>query len=233
MGYVLDVGSLYLKGTISIDNLVIEPLSHFVYYGCVNGNAPLWFLTNLFLVRFFYNLLFLYRNLVTVSALLMAIMLHYMEWNYPLNCGGFMAGLFFYSLGYLLRSKQYGNWQLILSALVYLVSIMMGIQRVSIFRNSLEQGEHYWVFYIQSIAAIIMVNNIAKRSRIGKGNILCSIGKDSMSYYVTHWPIILIVITVLKKTGFNNQTMFIMIIVSILILVLPLLNNIIKNMKFV
>ena len=210
----------------------LEPLSYFAHYGCVNGNAPLWFLTNLFCARFIYNL-FQRKILVALLALVMAIALHYIGWNYPLNLGGLMVGLFFYALGDLLRSRQYGIWQFIVSALLFALSIMIGIQRVSIFRNNLEQGEYYVLFFIQSIAAIIMVNNLVNRLKLSETNILCLIGRDSIGFYVSHWPIVLVILTLLKQLGNFSQLLTIMTVVVLLAMILPIVNYTIKRLKLI
>lgn len=232
IGYLLDVGSQYLKGTMSINGLIVEPLSYFAHYGCVNGNAPLWFLTNLFCARFIYNL-FQRKILVALLALVMAIALHYIGWNYPLNLGGLMVGLFFYALGDLLRSRQYGIWQLIVSVLLFALSIMIGIQRVSIFRNSLEQGEYYVLFFIQSTAAIIMVNNLVNRLQLRETNIFCLISRYSIGFYVSHWPILLIILSLLKQMGEFSQSQTILLIVVLLVMILPIVNSTIKRLKLI
>lgn len=144
-----------------------------------------------------------------------------------------MVGLFFYALGDLLRSRQYGIWQLIVSVLLFALSIMIGIQRVSIFRNSLEQGEYYVLFFIQSTAAIIMVNNLVNRLQLRETNIFCLISRYSIGFYVSHWPILLIILSLLKQMGEFSQSQTILLIVVLLVMILPIVNSTIKRLKLI
>lgn len=139
--------------------------------------------------------------------------------------------MFFFGSGFILKNIQYNKYIFILSLIIY-IGIIICIPTFVDFRSNTFSKGNYCAWMLSSLAGIITFNNIFKYTSL-QLDLLNSIGKDSMSYYVTHW--IILGITYLFFFSFieqgNKETWFILYIISLIIL-LPIANIILKKNQF-
>lgn len=94
----------YFNG--NIDWSVIFPYRSFLMEGSIPGNLPLWFLLSLFLCRVIFNEL---QNrkvpiyLVAIISVLVALMLHKIDFIQPFYVANVWTGMFFMTMGYFVK----------------------------------------------------------------------------------------------------------------------------------
>ena len=166
------------------------------------GNLALWFLIALFACRILAstarisNLKYAYAT--AIIGLLLAFSLHESP---PVLCGSpmvfpaiFMA-IFFYTAGYILKSSQRGRLlamvaAVILAGLCIIDHSILDMRTNGISNSSLD----YVLFYPRALCGIIVFNYIASllpAAYLSK-SIFTYVGRNSMSYYVMHMPLILL-----------------------------------------
>ena len=97
-------------------------------------------------------------------------------------------GMFFYGLGYTMRTRQYDKHIFWLSIVIFLLAYIYP-SNLSFKANRMLWGS-YPLFLIYASAAIVMFNNLAKI--IGRNVwLLTSMGRDSMYWYCAHWMLLL------------------------------------------
>lgn len=184
------------NGDVITFNEYIVSLKHDVINLCWEGaifyNAPLWFLPSLFFVKVVFNILKL-KNcnifIVAFISLLSAYTVYRLKLHIPLYVGNILLGLFFYSIGYIynyynLRIIKW-NWLVI----IVFISIFLLYPSNVDFRINMANKGSYLLWCLYSICGCILsVNLFTYRIKL-----IEYIGKNSMSFYVWHWPIILIV----------------------------------------
>ena len=105
-------------------------------------------------------------------------------------------GIFFYGLGYSMRTRQYDKRVFWVAIIIFLLAYAYP-SHVGFKTNKLLLGV-YPLHLIYSAAAIIMFNNIAKY--IGRSVWpLTQIGRESMYWYCVHWVLLLAI-----KLFYNN-----------------------------
>lgn len=173
-------------------------LKELLMSGSIQGNLALWFLLSLFICRILFN----YLSLIGVKPLLTAaifaasaIYLNYISTSVfiPYYLGNVSYGMVFYAAGYALRSLNITLTGLIclgvgIAACSYLCPSVINA-RV----NDVIKGE-YIVTLPYNLAGILFINNIVKfiPAKFLRYTAMHNVGRDSMSYYVSHWIIILL-----------------------------------------
>lgn len=177
----------------SVSSVLKSECVAFFRHGSTGWNGPLWFLITLCLVRVVFNFL---RNVINhyafVVLLLCLAYLHYFFFaNRGLWWGGnFSSGLVFYILGMKLSKLQYNKFVVAIS---FVILLLIGITKptiVTMFGNFLLNDGIYLLWYPFCLAGIIVFNNLIKF--IGFLFVhyhFDDIGRNSMLYYVLHYPL--------------------------------------------
>lgn len=163
----------------------MRALSQILDFGAVSEQAPLWFVLDFFLVKVFatYLLHKMKCHAVVGIALLFALLLQCC--SCPPLISRLPLGVFLYSLGFMLRKKQYN---------VYVFGICVGIYFVSeltmscVFDYRTNRSSHYILHLLFCICGIISLNNIVVRIKMIRNNpFLQYVGKNAMLIYLLHW----------------------------------------------
>lgn len=199
-------------------------------------NAPLWFLTCLFVVQiaFYFVVRITSRNLVVLIILSVSSLLGYLYSkselaHIPWNVDVALTAVAFFGVGYLLKGKQIEiknkfEWFSLFSLLCVLFSYINSRHgRVDLFGNILNNYFLYYLAAFFGIAACILASQIIQESKL-----LSSIGKSSLHIFTTHIIVIYAVNIYVGKAkvyyGFEvYDSMKWMVLYTLIILALSLL----------
>lgn len=135
-----------------------------LFQGAFPGNLALWFLLTLFAVKVIYNYLRL-NNIpsyfIIISSFLITICFHFIPFRVPYYFANFFSGMFFYTLGYSLREKQFTFKILACSFITLFVIAAYSPTFVDMRSNHLANG-YYILWFPYCTAAIIVFDNFIK-----------------------------------------------------------------------
>lgn len=231
----------WLRLIIAHDHIIKDYFSflkELVMNGSIQGNMALWFLLSLFICRILFNLL----SLAKINAwwIMGGFVIAATGVNYastlafiPYYIGNVCYGMVFYAAGYALKSVKIPIWGIIaLGAAIALCSYFCQ-SIIDIRLNSAIKGE-YIVTIPYNLAVILFINNIAKfiPSKFLESTRLHLVGRDSMSYYVMHWIIILLCDLVMVEVfNLTSGTYYWWITAVTCLLTLPFI-NVVLNRRF-
>lgn len=178
------------------------------YNGSPGANLPLWFLLTLFLVRIIFHIcdkVKLPVILVLFVSILIPFGCYLVGGIRPLWIVNSFLGVFFYTLGYLLRYYQYKMFVGICCICFSIILTYVCFSFVDFRSNKLSCG-FYFVWVVNSVLSIISYNfifyyveeNFKLFFSCIWGKALLFIGENSMLFYVIHWPILTILSFFLK-----------------------------------
>ena len=151
---------------LSFDKMVVEPAYVLLYTGSVLGNLPLWFLLGLFFDKILWQFL-IYKNMKSYQIAAISLIIcfggYLLEIKQPFYIWFTFSGLFFYSLGNILKNIQFGEAFRLVAIVLYIIAITIFPNSVQMRSNSLEFG-YYMLWPLTSISAIITWNNFANYS---------------------------------------------------------------------
>lgn len=179
--------------------VALSPFKQILVQGsCVSGLA-LWFLASLFFVKL------LFRKIVPgklekafVFFPLAGWLLSAFELRLPLGLQSLFPGIFFYYSGYFYQrnEKLRSGGVVLTAALLFLAVQILFPSRVDMRTNHLEYGG-YLVWLLASLAGILVLMRIAFfLPAVCK--VLAPVGTRSMSYYVSHWLVLVAVTQLLN-----------------------------------
>lgn len=217
-----------------IDFMVTDTFRHFLFDGSIRGNYALWFLLSLFVVKCIFTILNKLRVPIFVIVALGGVLgcVHNRYFcNLPVYLGNIPNGLFFYSLGYLMRDTQYKKGSLIINLLAFLAMIPF-VGYLDFRANAISQGSNnYVITEVFNICEIIIANNIVRCwGGCNRKNIFAAIGRSTMILYVTHYIILVVsenAFTILLRES-NPYVMFGLNSLS-LIIILTVIYFVFKN----
>lgn len=227
-------------GALSITSFAKEVLVTIFINEAVYPNLALWFLLSLFIVRNVFNILRrlninIFVVLIAALACLFTIYyLYYYRWAgydnipYTFSCGKHLSknvllldgniccGMVMYCLGYLLKNIQYTKYVVIASAIVYLLHIFIptGIDFRTIDSDNLALA------ILFSLSGIILYDYVFRRYLNKRIPVLTYIGRNSMTYYVTHYVIMSALFNLVYKNFTMDKTT--LYVVSALVIVILL-----------
>jgi len=210
IGYALTIHELINDG-IPIWKIIIRPAFILLRYGDTLGNAPLWFLLSLFLVRISMKLLAnLKLGLIiafAISFALLGYLFNCKNFNVPLGLINYPIGMFFFLTGFVcnqLKMKQnMSKMNIVLIACTGLIS-MFFFSYVDFHLNITWHG-NYWVYIIGSLLAINSLLVLFKNIRIKS---LAWIGNKSLYFFVIHWPVFYIIQYIFKSIDLPLKSYF-------------------------
>lgn len=186
---------MFVNGDREWEYYVLSHIKTLIAEGAMNGNLPLWFLLSLSVVQI------IFAKVKNKAALLMAAMimscaLSYFDYSKPYLIANSFSGLFFYVSGYYLKEYQYKKPVALISIFVAVIIYICFPSMVDMRSNHILSGNYVmWLLY--SISGIITINNFFKYFKLHVlGKILVFVGRNSMTFYVLHWIVMTIVLTI-------------------------------------
>lgn len=227
IGYLIYCFELRFNGNTNIYYYTITPLKNILLTGTNVGNPPLWFLLSLCCIKIL-TIKSKFSNVKKVSIFCCIIIIFisissYLKIIYPFWAYNTLAGLFFYLMGYILKNIQFNKLLFVTAIIFYCLSFIYCPSYVDMRSNSIIHG-NYYIWIINSIMGIILINNLFKQ--LYPIRLFTYIGKNSMTYYVTHW-LILYSINIFYTPKERYKEVCIMLIASIIIL--PILDKIFRT----
>ncbi len=183
-------------------------------------NTPLWFLSSLFIVYCLF-----YLGCIKGSVIHLVILGGASFWVsmipilLPLGLNTVPLGCFFFSYGMFLQRKSLRIgiilWVMIL--IVYTTLIFVHYSAVNFHKNILTNG-NYFLYLIEMALFLLLVQQLFSK------NTYCTplefVGRKSIIFYVTHAPVIVILVKLNETTGnsMSSQTLLLLMIASIIVL---------------
>lgn len=176
-----------------------DNLRNLLMGGALESNPPLWFLFSLFFARIIFNILFkkLPDYIIAIFGLLAACAFMYAPLDLPHYLGNISAGLFFLAAGHYSKDLQFKRPVLIAAIITFIAIYAFDNPQVDMHLHQVSSGT-YLLWLPASLAGIVILDHIAKIRLLEKTR-LQVIGKDSMTYYVLHWLVIVCVSIVVKR----------------------------------
>ncbi len=195
--------------------------------------AILWFIEALLLCRIIFDLLpekSVYYVIAVVSFIIADLINRY-EPSLPLILKEVPMGLFYMSMGYLLKDIQYVKDKIIIVAMFFLYILFLTVipSKVDMRMERIIFGL-FEVAVIGNIVGIVLLNNLTKICESYIPRFLAYIGKESMSYYILHMSIMGAASVALDLCGINgNVSLFIKAIV--VFLTVPVVIKIMEKLR--
>lgn len=216
----------FIKGKVDVVDYVLSPLKSLCMFGAIQSNAPLWFLLSLFFTKVVVSLSDRF-NVSKIWLLLFSIVIFgfgSMLNEYRIPCWLFSTagGIAFFVMGYMLKQKQHEHKVFILSFIVFVLCVAMLPSNVD-FRVDVVTDGYWIVYFISSLAGIIVFNNIFRLDLL-KFPALTSIGRNSLSYYCLHWILFNIVVVLYNFKPYSSPDYLILFtLITYSIVILPVI----------
>lgn len=172
-----------------------EEIATILTSSIVLPTAATWFLLSLFVVRITFNILYirvhpLFMVVVFASAAYAIHIINSYKACYlvPNYLGNMCHGLSLYSLGYYLKEKQYNRKIFITAVLIFIVKFFLPAEID--FRSNLPTG-HFMLAVLYGMSGCVVINYIFRKIAICEIPFVSHFGKDSMIYYLVHYPVII------------------------------------------
>lgn len=230
IGHIVECIKLFVNGDLNWKHYLLTPFKEFVCTGSVTGNQPLWFLFSLFIVQLLFNELFVRKTkpiLILLLSLLIPIVLFYCgDNNLFIYLANVPLGMAAYTCGYMIKEKQFEKSFFFPALMIYLGVMLLQPSHLVFRSNTLNSGGHYLLAIAFSLSACVVFNNVFKK--LPNCSWLQFIGKNSMTYYVTHW-IILNICSLVMINGFHCQNIWVFVVMAMSCLIIPTLIIKLKN----
>ena len=139
----------------SIKSLIVK--------GMILGNAPLWFLLSLFIVRIIFNAAMRVRQLplaLTLASICFAYMCWKLDFNWMVSVSHALLGFFCFGCGYFLKEKQRSIHVVALAGMSLFAITAISPTYIRMCSNTMAYGSCYFVGIVAAIASIVLINNI-------------------------------------------------------------------------
>ena len=194
IGYIPFVLLLVARNDYVWYHYLLQPFKGILLNGQYSGNSPLWFLPVLLIVQIMFT--YAIQKKFGVWTVIVGIILGYLcfilEIKIPSYLASISTGYFYFGMGYLMKHIQYNRSVFFVSTLIYVCFILTTISFVDINSNSVASGTYY-LWPICAISGIVFINNtfLYLQKIINKIRILHYVGLHSMSFYTSHWVVIM------------------------------------------
>ncbi len=219
-------GGIYIGGNLLLGNdnllsLIAESLNSFLWYGAFNGNFALWFLLSFFLVKLLFKILVLLKTplwLILILSMFFLALFVESHSKHFLYIGNISNGLFYFTLGALLKNvllRKYAVW---ISLLCFIPQLFFPTYLD--FRASEISGAlPFPIVELSCLAACLLFNYFFTIICPQPFKLITYIGKNNMRYYVVHYMIICMSIQLVEKSSLGdnpiNKFFFSAVILSI------------------
>lgn len=206
IGLVIDMLTYYQSSSQSPINyhFFVEEAKTLLTHSHLFPTAVAWFLLSLFVSRVCFNRLVatIHPLVITIGFIILAYCCYLLKNNFiskfPFYIGNMCHGIAIYSLGFYFKEIQFNKCILTVSILLFLLRFF---SRAEIdFRINDPGQSNYIIAVINGIAGCIVFNNLFKRFLNREIYALSYIGRNSMLYYLIHFPVMYIVINVFKDS---------------------------------
>lgn len=215
VGYIINLLRLDVLSSISVNDIIWSPIIDFLFMGSIYGNLPLWFLLSFYMVKIVqefcmekkYNSLYLCAFSLVIAYLMNLASIHIFK-HIPYYLGNIPLGVSFMAISSFLQRYKQSAWILIVTIPLWLLNVFYFESFLDFRSNALLSG-NYFMFYLSSVAGIISVNYIMRFIEFKKSIIfdavLSYIGKNSLSFFILHWLIILLVELIVGLVGVQEH----------------------------
>ena len=201
---VVALGLLIIENNNTFISFAISQCKAILLRQAIWFNAPLWFLLSLFFARVSFNFVreFVNHYVLMVILLLIALAHHIFLAKHGIYWGGnICSGLLFYILGFKLKENQYKKEVLFIAIVILAIIATTKPSIVTMYGNTLVYDSGiYLLWYPFCFAGIIVFNNLIKHVGVFLEHYhFDDFGRNSMIYYVLHWPLALLICAIYNK----------------------------------
>lgn len=217
LGIAIDFAFKYFSNSFTgILSFAKDETYVFLMTAIVWPTGASWFLLTLFLVRNLYN--YLYGRipiwLIALTFLMLSFLLTFANNAVPCYIGNIFHGMTLFCMGDLMRKTQFDKYVLFTSVCIFTFSLYFP-SKIDFRDNSMMCG-YFPMAVAYEIAGCIIVNNIFSRFFNKRIALLTYIGKNSMVFYLIHYPVMYVTIHCLSHV-FNINDMKLMFMTTSLI----------------
>ena len=197
IGFGVSAVKYYFHGDTNWIHYVLTPFKGTLLVSGSNGGAlPMWFLVTLLLVRSLSPfVLKICDGKGWVICGIIGTVLCFINGRYgrgfihPYYISNFFPAMFFYGLGFYMKERQFNKVVFTIAVVVYAVSFIWP-SNLDFQANSATRGNALsWLIY--ATAGIVVFNCVSK-SISHAVMPFTAIGRDSMWWFLAHWPILII-----------------------------------------
>ncbi len=194
------------------------------------SNLPLWFLLSLFFTSVVFSVIEKYNlKWIIVFFPIISFLLYRYSVSLYLGLDNLFLGIFFYYLGYCSKKadKKHEILILIICTIIYAATTYFDPSYLDFKINDLING-NYFLYLLSAISGILLFSGLFKYSSgIRPVNY---VGRQSMVYFVLHWPIILLTTCVYRLFSLESSGYLYALVVFIAVFsLIPVLNKILNN----
>ena len=221
-GYAVKCYTLSLHNDFSVH--LTRVWTKFSHEGVLPGNGPLWFLLVLFVARQVYSLCPRQARvpLLAVAILGAFALQHFFSVTDPIYPASLCTGLFFYGLGHQLRDVPRTPSFVLTAFLLYAGICLVQLSTLDMRTNLLYRG-HFMLWVLAAAGGILSINALFAALPGWLLLPLRWVGRNSMSFYVTHmiW-ITAAKFVLMKRLGCTDHVHLAWGLVAVCVVVLPL-----------
>lgn len=176
-----------------------------------------WYLLTLFLVRNLYNYISgkISDWQIALLCLLASFALTFVNDVIPCYVSNLFHGMTLFSFGNLLKETTFNKFLLLVSVCIFAL-VFFFPSKIDFRDNSVICG-HYMMAVAYEIAGCIIINNVFFRFFDREIILLTYIGKNSMVFYLVHYPVMYVTIHVLSQCIYTRGDMMVMFTITLLI----------------
>lgn len=233
IGYIMYILFGWLNNSITLYSATFAIIKGAIATGSIPVNGPLWFLSTLFIVRFFANIVLPKQTekcfwLKIIGIILAGYIVAFLTYKFdyrfvPLWVGNGVAGLIFFCLGYAFSKYEKYWWVIIPCCIVYVICCFSEFPIVDMKYNKLCGGD-YLLWIPISYCSIVSFNAICKiLYKYIRIKPIELIGQYAMPIFVTH--VLFIASVKFFITYFDitiSSTMLLYVILLTLVIFLPI-----------
>lgn len=235
VGLVVHVVFCYIANEESLLRILLNCKESIVYRGGEEWNLALWFLVSLFFARITTSIL---SKIIPILIIFIisgaaAYGVHFLKLTYPVWIGNIFLGVFFYTMGYILRDIQYNKFFFYFSFLLFVFGLFFPVITKFDFRcNQVGIADNYPIVLLYCTFGIITINNLAYKFLNKPIRLITMIGKNSIIICVIHFPILMLSTNIARIMSITKPY-YIITIASISISIIAYLSLIIlRSNKF-
>ena len=246
LGLLLDGAVLLLDNPEGLNafQFLRNEFDTFVTTSILWPTAAIWFLLALFVARIGFNALFhrihplLISLFFSCTAYLIYLSIEY-GWTVdvcsilslpPFYLGTMCHGFSLYCLGYYLKEKQFSTPLFVVSLLLFILKFL--IPASIDFRANEPSGANYMLAVLYGMSGCIVINNIFRKYLNFKIPCASYIGVNSMTYYLVHFPVLVVSRTMLGKTYLGDDFWLRFVILSVVVTIsLVIADCLFRNQK--
>lgn len=241
IGLIVEIVCLFIEDEFNMRYLLRQGW-YLLIHGYIHANNPLWFLLTLFITQNLFNLLITKRvsaSVVLFVNLGFAFVITLLKcfesvrpyFSIPYWCYSSNLACIFYSIGYLLRKRQYGNVITIISVIITLLVLIFDFSYISMNSNTIDIG-HQSTWIIGSLFSILLINNVVRFLPKRVCLLLSYPGRNTIVYLLCHVPIYsMIYILNLKILKIDNGFTLSLLYFMSAILLMPILVHFLNKPK--